>query len=215
MNLFEQLSPGHILTESYPTSNGYDLKWNPWLEIGFLQSRGYEYDEAYWLKYQSYIDNGIGFKLTRFRKRFVLKSLGGPGMLCDIGIGSGQFVSALGCRGYDVNPHAKKWLQEKQKFCDPYVQQVSVFSFWDVLEHIEDPSPLLKKANHVFVSLPIHRNIQACLESKHLRPDEHLWHFTERGIINFMGFFDLEMVTKSDEEIQIGREDIMAYYFTR
>lgn len=214
MNLFDKLTAGHNL-ERYPTTNGYDLAWCSELGIGFLPSRGYDYGEAYWQKYVEYTDNGIGFKLTYFRKRFVIDNLGALGDLCDVGIGSGQFVDAIKCKGYDINPFARKWLEEHDRFGDPWNHSFDSLSFWDVLEHIEDPSELLKRPKHVFLSVPIHKDIHACLASKHLRPDEHLWHFTEPGIKHFMRTFGFELVETSDEEIKIGREDIMSYFFTR
>jgi len=214
MNLFENIISGRV-TEAYPTSNGFPLKWCKDLGIGFLPTLGYDYGQEYWERYNNYVDNGYGVKLSRFRKRFVLENFGEPDNLCDVGIGSGQFVETIKCKGFDINPYARKWLEEHGNFADPYVDDFSALTFWDVLEHIENPSHLLKKTEKVFLSIPIHRDVDACLASKHLRPDEHLWHFTEAGLEFFMSMFGFKLTAKSDEEIKIGREDIMTYSFSR
>jgi len=215
MKLFNTLTEDcHI--ERHPTSNGHDLRWASMLGFGFLPSRGYDYGDEYWHKYSvEYAESAISFKLNQFRRRFVLESLGGAGGLCDIGIGAGQFVEIMNCKGYDVNPHARTWLERHEAYGDPYVTCFTTLTFWDVLEHIEDPSPLLSQAKNVFVSLPIHEDVEACLASKHLKPDEHIWQFTERGLKCFMRYFGFELVKSDDSETKIGREDIMAYFFTR
>jgi hypothetical protein len=214
MLLFERRFSSPDL-ELYPTSNGYDLKWNPALGIGYLPTRGYEYDTEYWEHYSELSSTAIGVKLTAFRKSFVIDNLGGPGDLCDVGIGSGSFVKAMSCKGYDVNPHAKRWLEKNGSFGNPHERSFDTLTFWDVLEHIDDPTPLLVRPKHVFVSMPIFPDVAAVLASKHLKPDEHLWYYTEPGLKTFMKYFGFELVSKSDEETKIGRESIMAYFFTR
>lgn len=213
-NLFNVLTADYEI-EAYPTSNGYDLKWCQSLGIGYLPSRGYDYGEVYWHKYIEYINNGIGARLTSFRKGFILDNIGRPENLCDVGIGSGQFIESIGCKGFDINPFAREWLVKHAILGDPYQEPFTTLSFWDVLEHIDDPSPLLLKTKQVFMSIPINTDVHMCLKSKHLRPDEHIWHFTEDGIKTFMCFFGFTLVDQSDEEIRIGRENILSYYFTK
>src|ERR1017187_3224838 len=118
---------------------------------GFLKSEGYDYGEEYWEKYQGYV-NDLGHRLTAARIDFIKRNLGTLDGLCDVGIGSGEFVDKAKCKGFDVNPFAKEWLTRHENYGDPYAENFKALSFWDVLEHIEDPSPLLRKAEHVFIS---------------------------------------------------------------
>lgn len=185
------------------------------------------YDEAYWKKYQSYRGNGIGELITEGRANMTYRALADLGLLkeneqglypvTDIGIGSGEFVEAMPCYGTDINPHAVKWLKRRKVHNDPLSAKVEtpVLTFWDVLEHIPDPKPLLDMAQVVLTSLPIYDNVQECLASKHLRPGEHLWHFTNGGIKRFMHLAGFKFIAADNFETQAGREGIITYAFRR
>jgi len=200
----------HCLIQGYP----YLLKWSSELEIGYLRSDGYEYGDEYWEKYQSYV-NDFGIKLTSARVEFASRFLCPESALCDVGIGSGQFVEAMKCSGYDVNQHAVTWLIDKQRYADPHLVKFDTLTFWDVLEHVDDPSELLSRVKQVIISVPIHESLEACLKSKHLRPGEHIWHFTDKGIVNFMKLYGFKLRDKSNFETELGREDILSYCFER
>lgn len=200
---------------AYPTSNGNPLLWRADLGIGYLKSNGYKYDEEYWEKYLNYDHNGIADKLTTFRLEFVLRNLDKLESVCDVGIGSGHFLRHAGCKGYDINPCARAWLIKNSLFGDPYAEKFSSLTFWDVLEHIDDPTILLARTSNVFVSIPIYEGVEECLASKHLRPDEHIWHFTRAGLIIFMKLQGFVLLDDSDGEMKIGREAIMTYCFKR
>lgn len=199
---------------SVKTSNGNPIVWRDDLGIGYLPSNGFTYAEAYWETYQQYAAGSIGERLTLFREEFVARHVD-PSTVCDIGIGSGQFVKHVGAKGFDINPFARSWLEQNDLFADPYVEKFSTFTFWDVLEHFDDPELILSKTDKVFVSLPIHENFRACVESKHLKPNEHIWHFTDRGLKFFMWHFGFEVVDQDDGETRAGRESIMSYFFRR
>lgn len=197
----------------YPTS-GNDLMWNETLGIGYLPSDGYDYGEEYWQKYQGYRDE-FGHKLTQARATFMYKSGIDCDSCCDVGIGNGEFMQYVGCKGYDVNPNAVEWLKWVHSYGDPYAERFDVLTMWDVLEHIDDPGPLLARAEHVFTSLPIYADATECLASKHLRPHEHIWHFTDAGIKAFMRLHGFKFAYSDDIETRLGREGIMSYYFTK
>jgi hypothetical protein len=198
-----------------PTSNGNPLIWRNDLGLGYLRSNGYIYAEDYWDKYHAYDNNGIGWKLTYFREAFVAKHMPNFDKVCDVGIGSGQFIKHVGAKGYDINYYAQKWLRESNHFGNPYEEQFEALTFWDVLEHLEDPTAILANTNNVFMSVPIHGTVRECMASKHLRPNEHIWHFTPKGVEFFMKYYGFELVDSSDGETKAGRESIMSYYFRR
>mgnify|MGYP001766090690 CR=1 FL=1 len=198
-----------------PTVNGNPLIWRDDLGIGYLRSNGYQYSEQYWERYQEYNESSMGERLTLFRESFVAKHFPDFNNICDIGIGSGQFVKHVKAKGYDINPYAKNWLELNGLYGNPYKHSFSALTFWDVLEHFDDPSLILSKTDHIFMSIPIHENLEACYNSKHLRPDEHIWHFTRDGLIFFMKYYGFELVEESDGETKAGRESIMSYYFRR
>jgi hypothetical protein len=201
--------------EYYPIKGFNTLMWRDDLGFGYLKSNGFEYGQAYWEKYQDYSSGGIGVALTNARRAFVENVMSDFENICDVGIGSGQFVSMTGCYGIDVNPLANEWLTSISRYADPLERRFAALTMWDVLEHIDDPRDLLTATDKIFTSLPIHLDVEACLTSKHLRPNEHIWHFTEAGVKNFMSLFGFECHMISTIETQLGREDIMSFYFYR
>lgn len=209
------LDASKVIVTPIPGCN--PLLWREDLGFGYLKSDGFVYDDDYWENYRrlSADPTGIGAQLTSYRKSFVSKHLSDLSCHCDVGIGSGEFVEAARCWGYDVNPAAIKWLNDERRYGDPYQERFESLSFWDVLEHIDDPQPILEATDHVFVSLPIHQSLESCLTSKHLKPNEHIWQFTDRGFCNFMKLFGFSLVDKGDGETRAGREAIQTYYFNR
>ena len=189
------------------------LLWRPDMGVGYLRSTGFAYDEEYWERYQDYERSELGTKLTDVREAFVRRHLPDPSKLCDVGVGSGQFIKRVGARGYDVNPYARNWLEKQKLYSDPYVESFEALTFWDVLEHIDNPAEILSRTKKVFMSVPIHADAHACLTSKHLRPNEHIWHFTHHGLVLFMGYHGFILWDSDDGETAAGREAIMTYYF--
>jgi hypothetical protein len=176
----------------------------------------------YFAKYQAYAATEMGREITAFRVSFVEKHLGGRGgPVLDIGIGSGQFIEHWGkwAVGYDINPVARRWLQENGRWCDPGKFEdrgLPVLTLWDVFEHLERPEDLLRKAgNWVFMSLPMFESPQHVLRSKHYRQDEHRLYFTERGLERFMAEHGFDLVSRSDGESELGREGIGTFAFRR
>jgi len=219
----------HDLIEAHPVAGTNELlTWLTSIGYGHLKSDGYEYGEAYWENYQKYAADEMGAKLTRARAAFVMKNIGtytkhrsgaqrwtvDPQTICDVGVGAGQFVDYMTCHGTDVNPLANEWLKEKGYYTDDPTE-FETLTFWDVIEHIENPTDLLKNAKHVFISTPIYKDVQDCLKSKHLKPNEHIWYFTDQGIKNYMDLFGFVCKDTSSFESDLGRYSIGAYYFTR
>jgi len=145
------------------------------------------------------------------------------GTLLDVGIGSGAFIERRQAEGrttygYDVNPAGIKWLKERGLFKDPYDRRHRRYpmTLWDVLEHIRDFQGLLENVSEwLFLSLPIFRDAEHVLRSKHFRPQEHCWYFTRDGLVYAMKLCGFELVSESNVETDLGREDIGTFAFRR
>lgn len=143
------------------------------------------------------------------------------GTLCDVGIGCGAFVDLRRRRlrttyGYDVNPAGVRWLDERMLFADPYRQAFCAMTFWDVLEHIDDWQALLANCREwLFLSLPIFRDAEHALGSKHFRPAEHCWYFARDGLVFALASCGFSLVTENTMETDLGREDIGTFAFRR
>ena len=141
--------------------------------------------------------------------------------LIDVGIGSGAFVELRRGRGrttygYDVNPVGLAWLEERMLLVDPHVVAFDAMTLWDVLEHIPDFQSLLANVREwLFLSLPIFRDAEHALGSKHFKPAEHCWFFTRDGLMFAMNLCGFELVTESMIETELGREDIGTFAFRR
>jgi hypothetical protein len=203
----------------YDTVAGKHLQWFPELGIGYFPVTASPYDQAYFDRFAKQADSPIGRSLMAGRVRFVAQYHRGG--LVDVGIGSGAFVerrNAIYHRstlGFDINPAGIAWLKERKLWCD-LDATVPAISMWDVLEHIHDFRPLLSRASRwLFLSVPIFRDAEHVLRSKHYRKDEHCWYFTRRGLIAVMRGLGFVMAGSSNMETSAGREDIGAFAFRR
>ena len=156
----------------------------------------------------------------RARVEFVEQHYQGP--LIDVGIGSGAFVELRRrarrqpTYGYDVNPSGIGWLMDRNLFADPYAAPFDAVSLWDVLEHMpEYPALLANVREWLFLSLPIFRDAEHVLRSKHFRPMEHCWYFTPTGLVTAMHWCGFALVSESMIETELGREDIGTFAFRR
>jgi Methyltransferase domain len=193
----------------------------PQLGIGYypVETAGAPYDQEYFDRYARNAETNLGRALMRARCDFVEQHF--RGTLVDVGIGSGAFVETRRKRkrttyGYDVNPAALRWLDEQMLLVDPYMIPFAGMTLWDVLEHMADFQSLLANCSEwLFLSLPIFRDVEHALRSKHFRPDEHYWYFTRDGLLFAMAACGFVLETESAVETELGREDIWTYAFRR
>ena len=194
------------------STNSYQEKlvWLSKLGIGYYPVEERSYDQEYWEKYLSYKNTDIGNRLNNARCALVSKYAFGD--VLDIGIGNGDFVEGMDCYGYDINPAAIEWLKAIGKFKKP--EPIYAMAFWDSLEHIHNPEPLLGMIQtYAFVSCPIYTDRDHVLRSKHFRPDEHYWYFTKEGAELFMANYGFSLVEFNTMESELGREDIGTFVF--
>jgi hypothetical protein len=200
------------------------LRWNNGVgELPF--ETPVPYDEAYFHKYIEYENSVKGKGITDFRVGMVQK------MLCaeeeklaclDIGIGSGHFMKELKkntdlvVEGLDINKVAKKWM--KTHGYSSKRKRYDILTFWDVLEHIPEPWRLWENYNpkYLAVSIPLFKDKEHAINSRHFRPEEHWWYFTLEGFMTWMGSMDWEICAYSTaESTKWGREDIFSFGFRR
>lgn len=144
------------------------------------------------------------------------------GPLLDVGIGCGQFVEAMNsamvqCHGQDVNPDGIAWLQRNCWERKDWAAYVGA-TFWDSMEHIRDLNAFIRDlgSEWLFVSMPIFESESNALSSKHYRPNEHWWYFTDEGLQQFLGQHGYSLVSRDDfESSQCGRESIGTFAFTK
>ena len=204
------------MQKSLPSGWGDSLIWCPEKGIGFHPADPISYEHDYWEKYIGYDNSPMGEALTAARKELV--DFYYRGDIVDIGIGAGRFVSSMGASGFgfDINENAVSWLMANNRFRDPYSSRVDAISCWDSLEHIPVPEALIDQVNKwVFVSLPIFNNPATITKSKHYRPGEHIWYWSDSGLVKWFSDLGFVLVEKNNMETELGREDISTYVFRR
>lgn len=193
------------------------LQWEIDKEFGFVDILPREYDEEYFSKYVEYAATPMGKLLTSKRIAFVDRWH--QGKMLDVGVGSGQFVKARkDAFGYDINQTAVEMLKEIGCYADINDTVFFAYSFFDSFEHIRDHSHLLNSMypkTKIFMSIPLFRDVNHILRSKHFRRDEHYWYFTAQGIVKYMADYGFACLDVDNFEIQVGREDILSFVFEK
>ena len=197
------------------------LTW--WLQHGIgyypVEAGHAPYDQDYFDSFDRNAQTELGRALMQARFNFVERHY--RGTLIDVGIGSGAFVELRNQRGrstygYDVNPAGLAWLEQRMLLVDPHLVSFDAVTLWDVLEHIPDFQALLANVREwVFLSLPIFRDAEHALRSKHFKPEEHFWYFTRDGLVFAMQTCGFALVSESKIETDLGREDIGTFAFRR
>lgn len=197
------------------------LIWFPEKGLGWYPVKKTHYDEDYFNEYVKKEQTKIGKCLNTFRVDWVNSYT--KGLVLDIGIGSGTFMKKRGnCVGYDICPKALYLLQKEELFFNPYNgaglwPRIESVTFFDTLEHIEWPELILGNIGRqfIFLSIPIFRDAQHAVKSKHFKREEHYLYFTEWGLIGYMKKYGFELVENREDESGCGREDIKSYVFRR
>lgn len=142
----------------------------------------------------TYNTYGIATKhISYLRLGYIVGSINKiPDSILDVGFGNGDFLKICekkikNCYGNDISgyplPKNIKFVSEiEKKFFD-------VITFFDSLEHFQNIHFVKNlKCNYVVISVPYcHYFSEEWFENwKHRRENEHLWHFNEKSLINFM-----------------------------
>jgi len=126
--------------------------------------------------------------------------------ILDIGYGNGDFLKVCSgkiknCFGNDVSNYP---LPEGSVFVDDiFKDEYDLVCFFDSLEHFEQIDFVSKlKTKYVCISLPwCHNKSDEWFENwKHRREDEHLFHFNDKSLVNFMTEMGYELVNLSNVE---------------
>jgi 2-polyprenyl-3-methyl-5-hydroxy-6-metoxy-1,4-benzoquinol methylase len=181
-----------------------------------------DYGDAYSNKVEAYAGNEVAQKVNKARLAMIERHLPKAERFLDYGAGSGDFMEYASSEGWDVYgyevlPKTRKKLIEKKRF-SPTSAGFKGVCLWDVIEHIEMPSLVLRpieKGAFLFVSLPIFPTLDHIDGSKHYRPGEHLYYWTREGFIEWMAAYGFRLLETSDHEVEAGRESIGAFAFVK
>ena len=179
-----------------------------------------DYNEAYFDNYVQRENTEIAVKLNDARTDISEKYCK---CIVDVGVGSGEFIKNCHVKtyGYDINPRGVDWLKERNLYVDIYQevpQEVDGFTLWDTLEHIPNPQEffrVVESGEFLCVSLPIFQQIEQVRQSKHYKPNEHLYYYTHDGLVRFLSDSGFDLVEMNDDETKAGREGIETFVFLK
>jgi len=131
-----------------------------------------------------------------------------PSSILDIGYGTGDFLKICNkkikkCYGNDISGHSLPENIEFLTFEELMNVNVDVITFFDCLEHFNDISFVKNlKAKYIVISLPnCHYFSDEWFETwKHRKPNEHLWHFNEKSLSQFMNEMGFNTLNLSNIE---------------
>lgn len=193
-----------------------NFKWYIEKGYGYLEpDHTFIYDKDYLQKFKDYEQDPKTDKLNELRREFVDVYIQGQ-FLLDYGCGACTFIkSRPNTYGFDLIPETIEQLKDLEKYFKPICCLPNI-CFWDSLEHIPDPSIILKHVlEYAFISTPIYKDVESVFTSKHYKPNEHLWYFTMRGLINYMKENNFIHIAYYDLESKIGRKSIGTFAFKR
>lgn len=213
------------LIASYPSVPDGDLVLCPANGVAYQADMSVDpvpYDTEYFNKYKQYEGSDIARALNNGRCAMLLRHVKEGSRVLDIGAGCGTFVMeaqtwGFDAYGFDINQATVEFLKNKNRFAaEP--GEFDAVTFWDSLEHIENPMEVLCKIAYgaiVLVAIPVFSDLRRIRESKHYRPGEHLYYFTEFGFVGWMQQQGFLIIDRSDHENNAGRESISAFAFRR
>lgn len=210
------------MQQTLPAGLNNTFLWSEELGYGWHTAPAMNYDSGYFAHYQKLDATPMGAALTKARLELVSKYTETYRGV-DVGIGGGVYVLRSGGSGFDVCNDAVDWLQSVNAYCDPYAlghhgtkAYVHAVTCWDSLEHIPEPEKLLAQVNDwLFVSMPIYKDLQDVLTSKHYKPGEHLHYWTLAGFIAWCERQGFEVQEVNHAEDELGREGITSFAFRR
>jgi hypothetical protein len=181
-----------------------------------------DYGDSYHDHYAGLEGTPVAEKLNAGRCAMLARRVPAESSVLDIGAGCGTFVKTArawgyDAKGFDVIPKTVEVLKGMDAFAsDP--AQFDAVTFWDSLEHIEDPGTVIGQVrigSIALVAIPIIEDLAKVRESKHYKPGEHLYYFTSWGFVEWMGWHGFSLLEHSTHEVDAGRENIGAFAFRR
>ncbi|MBI3150077.1 MAG: methyltransferase domain-containing protein [Betaproteobacteria bacterium] len=213
------------LIKRFDSSKDEDLRLCMHRGIAYQRDMGaapIAYDDAYHDHYQKLEGSSVAASLNAGRCAMLARHAPAESSVLDIGAGCGTFVRAarswgFQAKGFDIIPKTVAHLKSIGAFADN-PDGFDVVTFWDSLEHIEEPEMVLKRVNRgcvVLAAIPIFEDLTRIRESKHYKPGEHLYYFTRKGFVDWMALYGFRLLEESAHETDAGRDSIGAFAFRR
>jgi len=156
------------------------------------------------------------YHISYLRLGYIIGTLGKiPSTILDVGYGQGHFLEIArnivpNCYGNDITTECAM-PQGCEFISDIYEKEYEVITFFDVLEHFNNIYDIKNlKTEYIVVSVPwcLYLNDEWFYNWKHRKTDEHLWHFNEKSLIEFMQEIGFECLNYCNLEDTIRKDKI-------
>jgi len=173
--------------------DGYEKLNNGLIKQTHIFNTAIKYDKDYIHTYEGFGE--LGVRMSYLRLANLLGAIGKkPKSILDVGYGSGDFLkvttqSNIQSFGTDISGYPTPENVKFIEWLDVFNKHFDVITFFDSLEHFDDISFIKNlRCNYIVVSLPECHNFsdEWFVNWKHRKPDEHLWHFSENSMYEFM-----------------------------
>ncbi|MFW5847701.1 MAG: class I SAM-dependent methyltransferase [bacterium] len=175
--------------------DGYSILPNGVIKQKSIFNKIQTYDNDYIQTYEEYGE--IGIRMSYLRLGNIIGALGyKPREILDVGYGNGDFLrvtrdSGIKSYGSDISGYPTPNGVEFVSWDNVLVNKFEVITFFDCLEHFKDISFVKDlMCDFIVITLPwCHYYIEGdewFKNWKHRKPDEHLWHFNDESLSNFM-----------------------------
>ena len=184
--------------------NNYKIHSNGVIEQ--IEKKSFVYDVCYVKNYNNY---GGSIELSTLRLENIKKTINRlPQNILDVGYGNGDFIrhclkSNIQMYGTDISNYPIPDNSKFIPFNEIFNIKFDVITFYDSLEHFWNIDFILNlQTNYVVISLPwCHNFSDEWFENwKHRKPDEHIWHFNDETLTNFMKQMNFKLVSFSNIE---------------
>lgn len=215
------------LIKRFDCSSSRDLFFCNHREVAYqsdMNEQAVNYNDRYLARYQTpeYSDSAVAKKVIQGRVKLIARHVPKATTVMDIGACTGAFMNAVTAAGYfakgfDVIPEVVSRLKEEDRYKED-AGQFDAVTMWDSIEHMQDPELWLSKIKRdalLFISVPIMPAISKVRDSKHYKPGEHLYYWTDAGFVAWMALHNFELVERSEHEMAAGRSEIGAYVFKK
>ncbi|MFO0981650.1 MAG: class I SAM-dependent methyltransferase [Planctomycetota bacterium] len=173
--------------------------------------------------YTDYVrDRELYLRTYRMRRKLILKYHPQPGRVLDVGCAAGYFLKTMHEIGWQTTgvelsahmahyartemalPDVRQGMLEAQEL-EP--QSFDVITFWDVIEHLEDPRPALRHAAGLLkpdgIIVIETQNVDSWFARimgkrwQHYKYEEHLYHFSPATLPRLLAASGLQQVESS------------------
>lgn len=195
------------------------------------ERNNFVYDATYVDYYNKIRNNSVTMSALRLGHLFgVLERHISIKSILDVGYGNGDFLNIAktmidNCYGYDITGIDTPLDCERIDSLD-YSVHYDVVTFFDSLEHFDDINWISNiNCDYIVISVPYCHYLDTMddkdlINWKHLKPNEHLYHFNIKSLISHFSVNGYEPISMSNIEDSIrkssdGRQNIITGVFCK